>query len=292
MGRAWCNDEHTGSKPETPVGVRPPAPSTWSETTGGILVPLAAAPPSLLGMDLFCGCGGFSLGIEGAGFHVIAACDNWTDAAITYLVNLGDPAGGRFVFLGADEDERSAAAARLEKAILREWKRPGRRRTYAVELNGERLSAHDDAEKRLYLDESGSPAAVIPTANLLVCITAGGKFFKAGKTKVTTLKSSLVPAAVTMLGGVTAEIRHEHPWSVDQRPVRIPATGGRITRFRPRFDEWALSFEVELDEEIIGERLLRQIVDASGKRVGLGDFRPDCRGPMGKFRVDTWKVKK
>ena len=28
---------------------------------------------------------------------------------------------------------------------------------------------------------------------------------------------------------------------------------------------------------------------AAGKRVGLGDFRPACKGPFGKFVVVEWK---
>jgi hypothetical protein len=154
---------------------------------------------------------------------------------------------------------------------------------------GEPRTPRNDAESRLYLNAEGEPDAVIPAANILACLTAGGKFFKAGKNKVTTLKSSLVPAAVTILGGAFLKLKHKQPWSVDARPVRIPATGGRITRFRPRFDDWSLEWEMLVDDDIFNESLTRQIVDAAGKRCGLGDFRPNCRGPFGKFRVDKWK---
>jgi hypothetical protein len=34
--------------------------------------------------------------------------------------------------------------------------------------------------------------------------------------------------------------------------------------------------------------LMRDIVDAAGKRIGLGDFRPACKGPFGKFVVVKW----
>jgi DNA (cytosine-5)-methyltransferase 1 len=40
-------------------------------------------------IDLFCGCGGFSLGMLEGGFEVVAAADNAPDAVITYLYNLG-----------------------------------------------------------------------------------------------------------------------------------------------------------------------------------------------------------
>lgn len=36
--------------------------------------------------------------------------------------------------------------------------------------------------------------------------------------------------------------------------------------------------------------LFREIVDAAGKRIGLGDFRPACKGPFGKFVVTSWVI--
>lgn len=39
-------------------------------------------------VDLFCGCGGFSLGFEKAGFDIVASFDNWKPAIDTYKANL------------------------------------------------------------------------------------------------------------------------------------------------------------------------------------------------------------
>ncbi len=43
-------------------------------------------------VDLFCGCGGLSLGFEKAGMDVVAAFDNWTDALEVYRNNFSHPA--------------------------------------------------------------------------------------------------------------------------------------------------------------------------------------------------------
>ena len=143
----------------------------------------------------------------------------------------------------------------------------------------------EQAEARLYIDEEG--VEMIPNPNLFRCILDGGKFFKAGKSKITTLKSSLIPACLT-IDQLTIPIVSKEGWTVDTRPVRIPSTGGRILCHRPIFNDWELSFSCDLDTEIIGEKLFRDIVDASGKRIGLGDFRPDCKGPFGRFKVTHW----
>ena len=43
-------------------------------------------------VDLFCGCGGLSLGFEKAGFNVVAAYDNWDSALHVYNANFNHPA--------------------------------------------------------------------------------------------------------------------------------------------------------------------------------------------------------
>jgi len=43
-------------------------------------------------VDLFCGCGGFSLGFEKAGMKIVAAVDNWDAALQVYRDNFDHPA--------------------------------------------------------------------------------------------------------------------------------------------------------------------------------------------------------
>lgn len=43
-------------------------------------------------VDLFCGCGGLSLGFEKAGMEVVAGFDNWPDALAVYGNNFSHPA--------------------------------------------------------------------------------------------------------------------------------------------------------------------------------------------------------
>lgn len=43
-------------------------------------------------LDLFCGCGGLSLGFELAGFELVAAADNWPEALAVYRQNFQHPA--------------------------------------------------------------------------------------------------------------------------------------------------------------------------------------------------------
>jgi len=164
--------------------------------------------------------------------------------------------------------------------------------------NGSRLSSaakskgtpQEQAEEVRYKPVSGK-GDMIPQPNLFSCIIEAGKFFKNGKSKITTTKSSLIPSCLAIEGvknGAELEVKHKQPWTVDTRAVRIPATGGRILRHRPKFDDWEITFILDIDETEINEKLTREIIDAAGKKVGLGDFRPSCKGPFGKFVVKKW----
>jgi hypothetical protein len=77
-------------------------------------------------------------------------------------------------------------------------------------------------------------------------------------------------------------------YTIDSRPVVVPATKGRIMRHRPRLDNWEASFEIEWDENLLTEGQMRRVVDDCGQKVGLLDFRPEKKGPYGRSIVTHW----
>lgn len=158
--------------------------------------------------------------------------------------------------------------------------------TRVASAAGDRGTAHEQAASHLYLAADGK-TIIIPQPNIFSCIVEAGKFFKNGKSKVTTLKTSLIPACVFF--NDTEYVLEHNGWSVDTRAVRIPSTGGRIQRHRPIFEVWSLTFDVDLDTDEMSPKLFRDIVDAAGKKIGLGDFRPATKGPFGRFVVTKWE---
>jgi len=145
----------------------------------------------------------------------------------------------------------------------------------------------EQAEKLAYKDKEGG--LYVPGPNIFACLIVAGKYHKLGKNKVTTMKSSLVPAALSLME-IECSLNTKE-FEVDSRSVVIPATGGRIMKHRPRLDEWELEFTLELDTAMFSEKFTRQIVDDAGSKAGLGDFRPDRKGPFGKFKVVEWFIK-
>jgi hypothetical protein len=73
--------------------------------------------------------------------------------------------------------------------------------------------------------------------------------------------------------------------------VVIPSTKGRVLRHRPRLDAWETSFTLIFDETLMSEKQVRKIIDDCGSLVGLLDFRPERKGPYGRFMVTKWNAK-
>jgi hypothetical protein len=144
----------------------------------------------------------------------------------------------------------------------------------------------EECKKKLYIGTDGKP--IIPSPNLFRALIDAGTFFKVGKNKITTVRTSMVPSGLA-IEEIEISIKHKEPWKVDTRPIRNPATGGRRLCHRPCFDDWELAFTLSIDPEIFSEKLVRDLVDAAGKRIGLGDFRPACKGPFGRFVVTKWQ---
>lgn len=152
--------------------------------------------------------------------------------------------------------------------------------------SGNRGTPREQAEPKAYKDAT-TGVLYVPGPNLFAAIIAAGTFHKAGKSKITTMKTSLIPAGVLVEELVCSLNTTE--FEIDSRSVVIPSTGGRIMCHRPRIDEWQISFTLDVDETMFDQKLVRSIVDDAGKKIGLGDYRPSRKGPFGRFVVTSWE---
>jgi hypothetical protein len=164
----------------------------------------------------------------------------------------------------------------------------------AATLRGDKGTPREQAEPKRYVDAK-SGALYIPGQNVFASIIAAGTFHKVGKRQLTTQKSSLIPAGLLVdnliCPLVDAKGKPIKTWEVDSRSVVIPSTGGRIMCHRPRIDDWFLEIVLELDTAVFHAKLIRAVLDDSGKKIGLGDFRPARKGPFGRFVVVKWAEK-
>lgn len=142
----------------------------------------------------------------------------------------------------------------------------------------------EEATRHAYIAQDGTyyfSAFAIPNA----MGSAGSNHKMKGSRK--TLRF-VVPSAVRVTSDTITILNGEGPakrFEVDSRPVTIPATKGRIMRHRPRFDCWGAKFNLVLDDSALSIESAHQLLNEAGQSIGIGDFRPEKRGPFGTFRV-------
>jgi hypothetical protein len=140
-----------------------------------------------------------------------------------------------------------------------------------------------EAETSLYRDENG--VIYEPSTHLDACLKEAAKQIKVKGSRGATYSKifgagsvSVEPFAIPM---------ENQKYEVDARAVVIQKA--RVVRYRPRFDAWSLSFTAQYDETDVTAKVVREAFDIAGRRVGIGDFRPQKGGPFGRFRVDSWE---
>ena len=153
------------------------------------------------------------------------------------------------------------------------------------------VDPRDEATKNAYIAADGSyyfSAFAIPNA-----MSAAGSTHKATGTRRTL--RFVVPSAIRLTSDTITILNGEGPakrFEVDSRPVTIPATKGRIMRHRPRFDEWGAKFNLLINDDLLSVEMAHQLLNEAGQSIGIGDFRPEKRGPFGTFRVTKFKEAK
>jgi hypothetical protein len=147
---------------------------------------------------------------------------------------------------------------------------------------GEHLDPKVEAESYLYKDADGKIG--IPSVNIKACIREAGRNYRISGRRTTF--AAMVRAGLEIKPYPIIPLIHDG-WKVDVRSVVIQRS--RIPRARPRFDKWALEFEItNNDPTIIHSDTLKRILIDAGKYCGLGDYRPE----FGLFEVEKFEVKK
>lgn len=124
-------------------------------------------------------------------------------------------------------------------------------------------------------------------------VEAGRHVIYEKKTKLSTLTSSLVPAFLAIQDEFLPFANQaKGMWVVDKRRGVLQATGVAVGILRPKFPNWSFDVVAEVDCDQISLDKIRELFDVAGRFCGLGDFRPNKRGPFGRFLVTKWETSK
>ena len=158
-------------------------------------------------------------------------------------------------------------------------------------------TAEEEAEQKVYYDAKKRPC--IPRENLMACLIEAGKFIRLdGKRQLSTKDSTIIPGLLSIEeesfpilkpGKGDPEKWGLATWRYDMRQGRNPNGGEAVCIVRPMWENWAITFTADLETDDLPESTFRQLFDYGGRRVGLCDYRPACKGTFGQFVIDLWE---
>lgn len=187
---------------------------------------------------------------------------------------------------------KSGASSPLSKTTARPDSTPGAlpisKKAEITRKRGSNRTATDDARLReldcqisLYLDESDAPT--IPEAAIRACIETAARKMKQGPQ----VREGLIVTEVVSFdydreryGATVDELVKTAQFTV---PVKMGQV--RVNRTRAKFDEWSVTFRVDIDSELVDADQLELWLDIAGRRIGLGDWRPEKSGIYGRFET-------
>ncbi|MBP9855702.1 MAG: hypothetical protein KBC48_00120 [Candidatus Pacebacteria bacterium] len=147
----------------------------------------------------------------------------------------------------------------------------------------------EEISQRKLCTESGKIG--IPVENLLACMAEAGRKVKHGKDQISTAKTttmySLLSVEETFLP-FTNLVPENDGWIVDKRRGRLK-DGTAVCIVRPKFMSWGFEFTLTIDGNGVSPDTIKQLVKCAGN-IGLGDFRPSCKGPFGRFTIESWEI--
>ncbi len=129
--------------------------------------------------------------------------------------------------------------------------------------------------KSLYLNSfylNGDEEIILPMLNIRKSLIEGARRFKLGKDIERSVLFYEDPVINYNSNKTPLEMWEEYGKFVDARSVVIGRA--KVMSYRPKFDEWTVTFQCQYDPEIIDPAHLKECWDVAGSMMGIGDFRP------------------
>lgn len=83
-------------------------------------------------------------------------------------------------------------------------------------------------------------------------------------------------------------VHKNQKWEVDGRSIVNQTTGGRAMSYRPKLEDWQLSFTLEVNDDRADKDAIKEVLTIAGLRNGIGAYRPR----FGRFEILSFKETK
>jgi hypothetical protein len=152
----------------------------------------------------------------------------------------------------------------------------------------------EEANQKCYWTPDKKSLA-FPGVNIHRSMIHAAGAFKAGKLSMTPyiaggigIEPEMIPFYIVSPNNEAISITK---YDIDTRRAVVQRQG--VMRSRPRIKQgWNLQFEMQVSEDDLPQKsfeMLKAILAEAGRRIGIGDFRPQKTGPFGKFAVTGWE---
>jgi len=144
----------------------------------------------------------------------------------------------------------------------------------ATNKKGAREPKKEFKEHQHYIQNNGKVINGFPSAGIKkALVSAGGRF---ADEKMTKLRGAFsIPCELVEIKGSKPVMQTD--------AVNIRGIGSLA--YRPRFDNWTLEVPVIFNESIISAGQILNLFQLAGFSVGLGSWRPECKGSYGQYEV-------
>ena len=155
----------------------------------------------------------------------------------------------------------------------------GKKKKHREPAEEARLRAH-------WMTVAGKKELCIPWVMLYQSIcTAAGSFKFRGQKTMSTIVAATISCETDRISLNTDQ------FEVLEEYVKIPPkTGSMVLIGRPRLPKWQATFVLVVDDEMYAAENLRDIIAHAGKLVGIGAWRPQLKGPYGRFEVSDFEI--
>lgn len=130
----------------------------------------------------------------------------------------------------------------------------------------------------LYLNQQKE--VILPAHLLKACLVAGAKKHREG------------PAAKAgLIVSENPRLEYDGPQDVEglwndesfRHQVMVAIQKNKVLRTRPTFDGWSVSFDVEINPDLIQPEMVTRWAESAGYECGVGDCRPE----FGRFTAEV-----
>jgi len=158
------------------------------------------------------------------------------------------------------------------------------------------IPRRERAGKKLYVGPSGECG--IPSSVLLAAMREAGRRVKVGKAAISTATTTVLYSIVRIEQEFLPFPKECQEWIPDIRRGQMNSGAGKkvtVGLCRPKFPKWGFECTVVVNYGVLQgltEQHIKQLFEIAGTLIGVGSYRPSCKGPFGCFELKGLKLVK